>query len=317
MQKPGWSGLRWNDWKDLELIRARLDAGADPDLPTDFHEPPLTFAAQAGSPEVIAELAARVRDIDAEYAGCTPLWDAVYAGRPDNARALAEAGADPWRPMMAGWSPGRLSLATPTPDLFPDRPAGVRLSAAETAAVAEARRLNAAVGSFSPHEGLGVACVSGIGTAEAVRRLEATPLGDDEDPNKIVAQYADGKESMAIVGVSDVPGGCVVTQPWGFMPSTPKVGELLSKGTVCYAMYANAASGNQGSFHRDGVQIYWDDRGDPSPEYAPDELLDRYLYKRQAVAYSCARAGLRLTDRRPIVGPPDLWVRLPERDYWR
>ncbi|MFF5248329.1 ankyrin repeat domain-containing protein [Streptosporangium sp. NPDC000095] len=316
MEETGWSGVRRNDWKDVELIRARLDAGADPDNPGFLREPPLTEAAQFGSPEVIAVLAARVRDVDAEYAGCTPLWDAVYAGRPDNARALAEAGADPWRPMMSGWSPGRLSLATPTPDLFTDRPADVRLSAAESAAVAEARRLNAAVGRFSPHEGLGVACVSGISAADAVKRLDATPLGDDEDADEIVARYADGKESMAIVGVSDVPGGCVVTQPWGFMPSTPKVGELLSKGTVCYAMYANAASGNQGRCHRDGVLEYWDDRGDPSPEASTDDLLARYLYKRQAVAYSCARAGLRLTDRRPIIGPPDLWVRLPERDYW-
>ncbi|QIJ60869.1 hypothetical protein [Streptomyces sp. JB150] len=39
--------------------------------------------------------------------------------RPDNARALVEAGADPWRRLIGGWSPGRLALAGPTPDPFP------------------------------------------------------------------------------------------------------------------------------------------------------------------------------------------------------
>jgi hypothetical protein len=67
---------------------------------------------------------------------CQPriLWEAVFNNRPDNARVLAGAGADPWQTMMNGWSPGRLSLATPTPDLFalPDGEAG--LTAAEITA---------------------------------------------------------------------------------------------------------------------------------------------------------------------------------------
>ncbi|MEU6791163.1 hypothetical protein ABZ907_05670 [Nonomuraea wenchangensis] len=44
---------------------------------------------------------------------------AVFEGRVDNARVLLTAGADPWRPMMDGWSPGRLSLASPTPTSSP------------------------------------------------------------------------------------------------------------------------------------------------------------------------------------------------------
>lgn len=178
-----------------------------------FHYRPLHVAAECGSPEVVAELAGRVRDVDAEHWCRTALWDAVFANRPDNARALVAAGADPWRPMMAGWSPRRLSLATPTPDLFTPRPGDVGLSAAEAAAVAEAPRLFAAVGRFSLHIGLGLACVAGIDAAEAMRRLEAAPLDDDEDAEEIVATYADGEESMTIVGLSDVPGGCVVSQP--------------------------------------------------------------------------------------------------------
>jgi hypothetical protein len=34
------------------------------------------------------------------------------------ARRLVAAGADPWRPQMNGWPPGRLNLAGPEPDLL-------------------------------------------------------------------------------------------------------------------------------------------------------------------------------------------------------
>jgi hypothetical protein len=61
----------------------------------------------------------------------TALWRAVFENRPDHARAPVEAGADPWRPMMAGWSPGRLSLAGAHPDLF--SPHRAELSATEVA----------------------------------------------------------------------------------------------------------------------------------------------------------------------------------------
>ncbi|GIH76784.1 ankyrin repeat domain-containing protein [Planobispora longispora] len=71
------------------------------------------LAAEWGTPESVTELARRVDDVDAEYDDRTALWVAVFARRLDNARALAVAGADPWRPMMAGWSPGRLALAGP------------------------------------------------------------------------------------------------------------------------------------------------------------------------------------------------------------
>ena len=118
----GWSGMGWRSWRDPDEVRARLASGADPHSGPDGRPPPLHHAAQYGSAEVVAELAAAVTDVDAVRDGRTALWVAVNAGEDDNARALAAAGADPWRPMMNGWSPGRLSLAGPTPGLFAPPP---------------------------------------------------------------------------------------------------------------------------------------------------------------------------------------------------
>ncbi|MEV4890543.1 ankyrin repeat domain-containing protein [Nonomuraea sp. NPDC055795] len=136
-----WSGMGWDGWRDLGLVRARLAAGASPDADADYGRTALQVAAEEGSPEVVAELAARSADVDAEVDGRTALWSAVYAARADNARVLAEAGANPWRPMMNGWPPGRLALAGPTPGLFsrPDGQPG--LTDAEQAFVTRARDL--------------------------------------------------------------------------------------------------------------------------------------------------------------------------------
>ena len=326
----GWGRMGWRSWRDLDEVRARLASGADPDSGRPGWPPPLHHAAEYGSAEVVAELAAVVTDVDAEHDGRTALWAAVNAGRDDNARALAAAGADPWRPMMNGWSPGRLSLAGRTPDLFepgPVEPGPVEpglfqpgtagLSPAEAAAVAEARRLIAALGDFHD-EGLSLSCVAGIDAAEAVRRLGATVV-EDVSVEDMWDRMPDA-EALLTVGVTDVPGGCVVSQPWAYGASTPVVARLLSAGTVCYAMYANPKSGNQGRIMRDGAVVDWDlhpGGGWAGAEEPAEEILRTFLYRHQAVAYCCAYAGVRPEDARAFTGPPDLWVQLPERDYWR
>lgn len=310
-----WFGVGWDDWTDLERIRAWLDAGADPNAGVPFYERPLHAAAELGSPEVVTELARRVDDVDAELDGRTALWEAVFNRRPDNARALVAAGADPWRPMMNGWSPGRLSLAGPTPDLFSPPPGEVGLSPAEAEAVAESRRLIAVLDGLD-EDGLGVACVAGVTAAEAARRLSATPV-DDADAEELGYDLDDG--GLHVFGITDVPGGCVVSQPWGYGPQMPRVLELLSAGTVVYALYANPKSGNQGTIARNGVIEDWDlhpGGGDASPGDPPDEILAAFLYLDHAVAYACAYAGLRLTDTAAVDGHPDMWVRLPDGDYW-
>ncbi|MEU0484705.1 hypothetical protein ABZ260_36680 [Streptosporangium sp. NPDC006013] len=129
--------------------------------------------------------------------------------------------------------------------------------------------------------------------------------------------WSDPDGNLGIVGVTDVPGGCVVTQPWGYVPSTPEVTLPLSVGTVCHSMFANPKSGSQGAVSRDGVLEDSDTHpggGDAGGHLTGEEILVEYLYQGQAEAYCCAAAGLRPPDARAVVGPPDLWLRLPERD---
>lgn len=79
----------------------------------------------------------------------------------------------------------------------------------------EGGRLVAALGSID-YDGTGLACVAGIDAEEAIRRLEATPAEGEELDELIEDPYAyDMDETLQIIGVTTVPGGCVVAQPWG------------------------------------------------------------------------------------------------------
>lgn len=312
MSDGGWTGFGWQSWTDLGEVRARLAAGADPNVSDGWPGPPLHAAAEYGSAEVVAELARRVDDVDAVSEDRTALWRAVAAHRPDNARVLVAAGADPLRDMMSGWPPGRLSLTSPVPEL-----PGVEasLTPEETVTVEESRRLIAALGD-QYLEGLGLACVAGIDVAEAVRRLAAEVVDGDYD--EMMDRWGDDPFDPAVVHTmwaTDVPGGCVLAQPWGYAPQMPGVTKLLSAGTTCYGMYANPKSGNQGSIIRDGEIIGWDlhPGGEPDPE---GDVLLSCLYEGNALAYCFAYTGLRAVDSRSVTGPPDAWIRLPDRDYW-
>ncbi|MFG2847562.1 ankyrin repeat domain-containing protein [Kitasatospora sp. NPDC048296] len=311
----GWDGVTWGIWRDAEEVRARLDAGADPE-DWGFGQRPLHRAASYGSPEVVAELARRVADVDATEDGTTALWEAVVSGRTDNARALAAAGAGPWRPQLGGWSPGRLALAGPVADLFPLPEGEPGLTPAEQAAAERARQLRAGLGDFY-YDGTGLACIAGIDAAEAVRRLGGTPVGNHVMADLLDAPYAyDPDERLLLVGVTTVPGGCIVTQPWGFAPCTSGAMARLTAGTFGYGMFANPKSGNQGCVFRDGAEDGWDlhPGGGPLPRHSPEEVLTEYLYHHQPIAYACAFAGLHPTDARAVTGPADTWIRLPDPD---
>ncbi|MFI6394343.1 ankyrin repeat domain-containing protein [Nonomuraea sp. NPDC050540] len=313
-----WSGMGGDAWSDLGTVRARLAAGASPDADARHGRTALWIAAEAGSPEVVAELAARSADVDAEVDGRTALWCAVYAGRADNARALAEAGANPWRPMMNGWPPGRLALAGPTPGLFPRPDGEPGLTDEESAFVSRAGSVVAALADFKD-DGHSIACMAGIDAAEAMRRLDATPATEEEIEEIFEDPFDDMEESLRFVGVTDVPGGCVVAQPWGYAPFTTGVQKALSAGTSCYGLYSNPASGNQGSAAVDGAVVEWDTHpgGGQVEESEPAEtILLKYLLQGHAEAETFARAGLLPPDSRAITVEPDLWLKLPDGDLW-
>ncbi len=212
---------------------------------------------------------------------------------------------------MAGWSPGRLSLAGPDPLI-----AGA-LSASEQAAVDEGRRLTTALGELWL-DGLSLACTADIDAAEAIRRLHAEVVPADSVTEDDMWTYPLANHTELTLWATDVPGGCVLVQPWAYGASMPGVSTRLSPGTKCYAMYANPKSGNQGSTAHNGEIIGWDlhPAGGADEHDSADEILASYLYQRNPIAYCCAYAGLRPTDSRAFEGPPDVWLRLPDGDYW-
>ncbi|MFI0405328.1 hypothetical protein [Actinomadura sp. 3N508] len=69
---------------------------------------------------------------------------------------------------------------------------------------------------------------------------------------------------VEIVGVTDVPGACVIAQPWAFR-AREAMGRVAQE-TISYGMYANPKSGNQGCIIEDGRTIGWD----LHPGYDPD-----------------------------------------------
>ncbi|MGI5500890.1 ankyrin repeat domain-containing protein [Lentzea sp. CA-135723] len=303
-ESQGWQGFSYHHWKDLAAVRARLEAGADPDGGLRWGAP-LHTAVEFGTAEVVAELAGRVADVDQVVGGRTALWNAVHARQQESARVLLAAGADPLRPMMSGWSPARLSLTTPHVI-----PSDEVLTAAEWAATAECGRLVAALKDFRFYEGYSLACVAGVSAADAVGRLNAEVVSKEEAGELL-------EDSDFVAGVTDVPGGCIVMQPRYFLVSTPLVLKRLSAGTVAYGMYANAKSGNQGSSHRDGEILGWDlhPGGGPGEDGDTEEVLMKHLYVHQAVAFCCAYAGVRPKDAKAFT-EPDRWLVLPDVNYW-
>ncbi|MFD4637200.1 hypothetical protein ACFWN2_07780 [Lentzea sp. NPDC058436] len=258
----------------------------------------LHWAAEFKSAEEVAALIAEVDDVDALDEDRSALWRAVHASRPDNVQVLLAAGADPARQMMYGWSPARLSLATRHP-----LPTDEVLTPEEHLAVRERGRLVAALGGVPGDDGYSLACVAGLDAATAVQKLEAEPV-------EVTEQVWTWDADLAVVGVTTVPGGCVVMQPKGY--TAANVLDRLSAGTFGFGMYANPKGGNHGEISRDGECEASDlsTGGGVDLEDTAEDVLLAHLYQGEPVAYCLAFAGLRPIDARAFTAP-DLWVRLP------
>jgi len=170
--------------------------------------------------------------------GRTALWNAVYEGRPDQAALLVAAGGDPWRDMMSGWSPGRLALAGPTPELFGPPPAGAALTPEESETVLRAKSVIAALAGSATPAGWSVAAVAGVSADEAVARVGGLLLDHPTDWSfdDLVAFGINPPFDHGGIGAHDFRGGCVVVHPLGYDASTPRVLRLLSRGTRAYGV---------------------------------------------------------------------------------
>ncbi|MFF4948980.1 ankyrin repeat domain-containing protein [Streptomyces chattanoogensis] len=334
-----WEGMTHDGWKDAELVRARLANGADPDsTDPEEEETPLHRAAATGSPEAVTQLIARARDVDArDGEGCTPLWHAVCHGARANAELLLAAGADAWSPQLGGRSPGRLALTTAMAPLFAGLPGAVPLTAEERAAQQEADERTAVFAGVHT-EGVSIAFVAGIDEDEAVRRLGGDPCTcpsdeadeDDEedddydDPDDLPYGLDpwDFEDPERHVGVTGVPGGCVLIQPTSYELSTGSVLGALSLGTTAYGLYFNPKGGTFGTLSRDGRTELSEEIG--RPVHGDGSSEDHWLYRfwnwdvpdgmwgAGMIAYASAQAGLRVTDAGPVDGPPRRWVEIPE-----
>ncbi|WTW93581.1 ankyrin repeat domain-containing protein [Streptomycetaceae bacterium NBC_01309] len=326
-----WEEMGRDGITDLDVVRARLARGADPNQAPPGGGTILHDAAERAPVEVVAELLAHGAVVDAVDEGHeTPLWRAVCHGKAENAAALLAAGAQPWAPVVAGRSAGRLALRTGLAPLFEDLPGYAPLTEAERAEQRDAdERAEVFRGMYT--EGLSVAFVAGIDEEEAVRRLGSTPeaspvldLAADPGPHGTGPGGFDPHDwdtSERFLGVRAVPGGCVVVQPMGYRASTPTILSALSPETKAYGLYFNPKGGTFGHYSEDGVRTLDEEIGLSAHEESPDRhWLYRFwdwdrkegMWAAYELAYASAMGGVRIATADSVVGPPNRWVELPQ-----
>jgi hypothetical protein len=193
------------------------------------------------------------------------------------------------------------------------------LTAAEFAAITRARRLIGAVGDPEA-DGMSIAFLTHLDSAEAAGRLRARPIEVTDFAEWALDPWSQGMTDHEVAhtaGVSDVPGGCVLTQWAGFTAATPAVLTLLTPGISAYAMSTDPKNGTQGITFHHGHPTGFDLRpgsGWCDPEDTGPEVLRAYLYRDHPVAYCCDAAGLTPESPQPFTGPPAKLLRLPPID---
>ncbi|WP_275462767.1 ankyrin repeat domain-containing protein [Streptomyces noursei] len=320
--RDDWELLAPFHWQDTGLVLARLESGADPGALVPGHDraTPLHLAAAHGGPVAVAALLERGAVVDApDGQGRTPLWHAVCHGAGENAELLLRAGADAWTPQLGGRSPGRLALTCELAPLFAELPGAVPLTPGERAAQREADA-RAAVFRGVHTGGVSVAFVAGIDEAEAVRRLERDPRDGAVGPPDATAVPHDPGEAHRRVGVTGVIGGCVLLQPASYLLGTDAALDALSVGATAYGLYFDPSGGTFGTLSRDGRSELTEEIGLPPYGDEPEGhwhyrfwswSRPQERYGAAELGYASAAAGLRVTDPRPVSGPPHRWVEIP------
>ncbi|GAA3628722.1 hypothetical protein GCM10022267_13960 [Lentzea roselyniae] len=308
----GWRGFPSTGWQSANAVRRRLDAGADPD--GGVHgTTPLHLAVEHGTAEAVAEPAARARHVDAINRGRTPLWQTVQEGKPGLARVLLAVGADPSRPMMSGWSPARLSLATDHVIA-----SGEVLTEQEQAAVDVRDGLLAAEEGFPHYDNYTVVCVADIDAAEAIRRLNAAvvPRTRYRTPCRrgTGSPCRSARTRTSPSASPACPAGACWCSRGTSTCSCPSSWNGCRRGRSRTACTPTPAAASRGCVYRDGRAV----DGDLHPGGGPNEHTDTdaylvllaHLYEDHAVTYCCAFAGVRPPDNKTFT-EPDQWIRLP------
>ncbi len=110
-------------------------------------------------------------------------------------------------------------------------------------------------------------------------------------------------------------GGTLLRQGAVLMGMTGKNATGSSRHSAdCLTTTASASRASRESTRR-RLEATRVELSDDQIEYWWEDALPAELYLDEPVAYCCSYAGLRLTDNRAFTAP-DLWLRLPERDYW-
>ncbi|WP_431046603.1 hypothetical protein ACQUSR_31925 [Streptomyces sp. P1-3] len=229
--------------------------------------------------------------------------------------------ADPDRLDDGSASPPHRAAEYGTAEVVADL--AVPLTPEERAVQEDADRLIAVFADVLTEALGGAFFVAGLDEDEVIRRLGADPRACPVlalDPIAFEPFDMEGG-----VGVTGVDGGCVIAEWMSGLPYDDEVLRRISAGTIAYRVTFNAKGGTFGHLARDGAveheeiglapelglsiggiwpEGHWRYRFWQSGPDAP--------YGATELAYACASAGLRLTDPRPVAGPPRRWVPLDE-----
>lgn len=284
MVTAGWP--EWASWTDTDAVLTRLASGAAPNARlhsignTPLHE---ALWEPRPEPDVVQALLAYGADAEAvNDAGETPLWCAVRRGSERAALALLEVGADPWRPVVAGRSAGRVALDGPLARIFIDLPGAPAIDDEERGRQAEADALikeYARLPRVAPQiaTGICVAFVSGVDEDEVIRRIGARPahcpLGSLDDCMDAFYQV-NQRPGAEVLWVGTPPdGGVVVLHQMGVLPVEDRFGARISAGGgVLAGMFDDSSGGEQRvRWWRDGrlsacPSPYLDPRAEDPPE---------------------------------------------------
>jgi len=318
-------GMTPLNWLNPAEVRRRLVTGADPNARSSgLRATPLHEAVTSDAPgDVVDVLVAHGADVDAADAeGATPLWEAVRWGNRSAAEALLRAGADPWRPAIAGRSPGRLGLAGPLTDLF----AG--LAGAPPVSVAERDRQTRADALIASYEwagywaGLDLAFVADLDEDELNKRLGGEPArcpltaspfremvedpyaawADDENEDEDDGEPAYSPMDFDFAAwVARRDGGAVLI---GAAASSDSVCARISAGTRLATVFFNPKGSCYVYCWADGRRV----RQSEPADYPQDPWLEEWLHRfghhahassheARALALMTAYTGVRIDEQ--------------------